>query len=199
MRSTRAATNQRGVSVCWPCTYQPDATACPVVVSIESRTHSPPIFVKRNDSSASTVAMVAIRSESLTGVSSARRHAPRVTDPPTRRPTNGVTPPPTTTLVKRGGLLLPKVRRARIGDVSMTAARTSQCVAETVVLTPSGYTAPSRVTRGLSGSGAGSPWNSDDGCATVGLRCGRSVRLARPTGEVMSPPSTRTPTAPLRS
>ncbi len=74
----------------------------------------------------------------MVGLSSARCQPPCVTEPPTRRPTNGVTPPPTTTLSKRGGFVSAKVRRVRSGDVSMTATRTSQWSPETVPLTPSG-------------------------------------------------------------
>ena len=69
----------------------------------------------------------------LAGLVASRR---RVTDPPTRKPTNGVMPPPTTTLSKRGGFVLPKMRLVRSGDVSMTAVRASQRVPETVAVAP---------------------------------------------------------------
>ena len=61
MRSTRPATNHRGVNVCSPCTYQPVATVSAPEVSIVSRTHSPCSLVKRNENSDSIVTIVASR------------------------------------------------------------------------------------------------------------------------------------------
>src|ERR1043166_1010594 len=139
--SWRPAIAQRGVIVCVSWMNPSVAPTSFVAVVKVSWITSPEIFVYRTAYSPSKPASVNVRSAwaSAGTNSDAFKYAPWANDAPRRSPMIGVTPAPASNTGVAFGLVVTPAIEIRTGAELVTAARASQCDAETVKTPASGY------------------------------------------------------------